>query len=135
MFDLVDSREQGVSVMDQDKQWRFCVAGNIVKSHLDEEGVLRYGTKAFTGGTKVYLDGKGWKELPSTICVIGQNRFGRYVLERIPITLIENVRCQRVFKRTVLAIMDHLEWMDNWSWWCRTAADRREAEAFAERFK
>ena len=121
--------------MDQDKQWRFCVAGNIVKSHLDEEGVLRYGTKAFTGGTKVYLDGKGWKELPSTISVIGQNRFGRYVLEWVPMELIENVRCQRVFKRTVLNIMDYLERMENWSWWQRTAADRREAEAFAERFK
>lgn len=121
--------------MDQDKQWRFCVAGNIVRTHLDEEGVLRYGTKAFAGGTKVYLEGKRWDETQSTIFVIGQNRFGRYVLEQVPVALIENMRCQRVFKRTVLAIMDYLEWMENWSWWCRTAADRREAKAFVERIK
>ena len=39
--------------------WRFGVVGNIVKQHLDNEGIIRYGTKAFTGGTKVYIDGKG----------------------------------------------------------------------------
>ncbi len=121
--------------MDQDKQWRFCVAGNIVKSHLDEVGVLRYGTKACTGGTKVYLNGKFWPGESKRIGVIGLNRFGRYVLHWIPIDLMENIRSQRVFKKTVLAIIDYEEAIEHWLWWGRTAADRREAEAFAERFK
>ena len=121
--------------MEQENSWRFCVAGNIVKSHLDAEGVVRYGTKAFTGGTKVYIDGKYWSDDQKSVNVIGKNRFGRFVIERVPIVLIENIRNQRVYKPTVLKIMHYVEWMDNWYWWGRTAEDRRETEAFAERFR
>ena len=38
-----------------DKNWRFGVVGNIVSERIDDEGILRYGTEAFTGGTKVYF--------------------------------------------------------------------------------
>ena len=119
--------------MEQGKNWRFCVSGNIVKSHLDEEGVIRYGTKAFTGGTKVYIDGKFWSDVQTEVDVIGKNRFGRFVIERVPIALIENIRSQRVYNQTVLEIMNYVEWVDNWNWWGRTAADRRETVAFAKR--
>ena len=81
--------------MENEQNWRFCAVGNIVKSHLDEEGVQRYGTKAFTGGTKVYLGGKCLTSIVpelSEIGVIGLNRFGKYVVEHVPIQLIENVR-------------------------------------------
>ncbi len=37
--------------MDSTKEWRFGVVGNIIRTHYDEEGILRYGTKAFSGGT------------------------------------------------------------------------------------
>ena len=114
------------------KNWRFCVSGNVVKTHNDENGILRYGTKAFAGGTKIYLAGKYWDESRTDIGVIGQNRFGRYVVEGVPLELIENIRFQRVYKPVVLEIMDYLEVMDGWEWWKRTAEDRREAIAFAE---
>ena len=44
-----------------DKCWRFCAVGNIVKQHLDENGIVRYGTKAYVGGTRVIIYGQRWK--------------------------------------------------------------------------
>ena len=120
--------------MSQVKDWRFCVAGNIVKSHLDEDGVLHYGTKAFTGGTKVFLNGKNWSDDKTEIGVIGLNRFGKYVLEWVPISLIENMRAQRVFGKSVLSIINYQEAVEKWEWWDKSAADKRETIAFAEQF-
>lgn len=71
--------------MSNENAWRFGVSGNIVNSHTDQEGVLRYGTKAFAGGTKVYLNGKLWRADRNEMKVIGRNRFGRFVVEHIPI--------------------------------------------------
>ena len=34
-----------------EKLWRYAVAGNIKKTRIDENGVLRYGTSAFKGNT------------------------------------------------------------------------------------
>ena len=78
--------------------WRFGVVGNIVGEHTDSEGNVYYGTKTFTPGTKVYLDGKYWSEEWDTISVIGRNRFGRIVCDRVDVDIIENVRCQRIYK-------------------------------------
>lgn len=121
--------------MEAETEWRFGVAGNIVKTHFDEEGVLRYGTKAFTGGTKVYIHGKFYSEDIAEIGVIGRNRFGRIVLEYIPINLIENFRAQRIYKPTVLEIIDYLEVIEGDSWWGRTAEDRKDAQRFVKRMK
>ena len=118
--------------MEETGKWRFCVVRNIVKSHLDEEGAERYGTKAFTGGTKVYIGRKYMTADQKEFGVIGLNRFGKYVTERVPIHLIENIRWQAAFKPTVIEIMDYLERADGWSWWGRTASDKREVKALAE---
>ena len=32
--------------------WRYAVTGNIKKTRIDENGILRYGTAAFKGNTK-----------------------------------------------------------------------------------
>ena len=115
--------------------WRFGVVGNIVKQHLDNEGIIRYGTKAFTGGTKVYIDGKGWSPDRDAVSVIGLNRFRRYAIESVPVSLIENVRTQRIYKPTVLEILDHEEAVEGWTWWKRTAADRKATEMFVNAWK
>ncbi len=44
--------------MEEKQNWTYCVVGNIKKTHFDEDGVLRYGTAAFSGGAKVYLSGR-----------------------------------------------------------------------------
>ena len=112
--------------------WRFGAVGNIVKQHLDREGIVRYGTKAFSGGTKVYLDGKGWSLEKDTVAVIGRNRFGRYVIENVPVALVENVRMQRIYKPTVLKIIDREEIEEGWIWWKRTSADKKAAMEFVD---
>ena len=116
----------------EQKKWRFGVVGNIVSEHTDEDGNVYYGTKAFTPGTKVYIDGKFWDDQRTDVSVIGRNRFGRVVLESVPINLIENIRTQIIYKPHVLEIIDYLRVMEGWKWWGRTAADRKEAENFVK---
>ena len=64
-------------MMSQSADWKYCVVGNITKSHSDENGIVRYGTPAFTGGTKVYLCGKYWDPSRKTIAAIGITKIGR----------------------------------------------------------
>ncbi len=118
--------------MDQDKKWRFCVVGNIVRSHIGEDGITYYGTKEYTGGTKVYIDGKNWTECMQNIHVIGLNRFKKFELAWVDTKLIENVRFQTVHNPIVLEIIDYLACFEGWNWWERTAQDKREAKAFVQ---
>lgn len=115
---------------DNNKNWRFCVVGNITKQHLDADGNVLYGTKAFIGGTKVYIDDRSFNLNEGMVSIIGLNRYGRYAIENIPIDLIENIRLQRVFKPKILEIMHSLEIMDGWVWRGRTAEDKRTLNAF-----
>ena len=114
--------------------WTFGVIGNIVSQHMDQNGNIHYGTKAFTANTKVYIDGKHWSKDRKEISVIGRNRFGRMVLEDVPIDLIENVRAKRIFDPQVLELMHHHHNMDGWEWWGRTAIDRKDTEVFVKEF-
>jgi len=114
------------------KSWRFGVVANITEYHTGEDGVVYYGTKPFTAGTKVYLAGKDWDTTNTTISVIGRNRFGRIVFEHIPVECLENIRTQQIYKPVVLKIISYLEEADGWVWWGRTAADREETKKFVE---
>lgn len=118
----------------QEKYWRFCAVGNIKAQHTDEEGNIYYGTKAYVGGTKVYIDDRTLLLNPGMITVIGLNRYKRYSIESVPISLIENVRLKQVFKPTILEIMDYLEHMDGWPWRGRTAQDKKEILSFVEKW-
>ena len=113
-------------------KWQYCAVGNIVKAYVDENGVPRYGTKAFSGRTKVFLCGKYWNELSGTITVIGRNRFGRNAVEDIPVESIENVRLKKVYCPTILRIMNNWEFSNGW--WGNTKEDRENAEIFIQRF-
>ena len=33
---------------------KYCVIGNIVREHQDENGIVRYGTVCYPGGRKIY---------------------------------------------------------------------------------
>ena len=117
--------------MDESLNWRFGVAGNIVGKHTDSNGNVYYGTKAFTPGTKIYLEGKNWNN-DSFIHVIGRNRFGRIVSDCVEVNLIENVRVQRIFKPCILERISYLDVMEGWSWWGRTSQDRNEVKEFVK---
>lgn len=118
--------------------WRYAVAGNIKKTRIDENGVLRYGTAVFKGNTKVYLCGRLWDErLPdenqTEISVLGLSRGGRYYVDRVPIELIENLRITRVYTPKVLDIMANFEFCK--CWWGNTQEERDDASAFLKRLK
>lgn len=110
--------------------WKFCVVGNIVKTHFDENGVLRYGTSAFPGGTKVYLEGRFWDKTRPTIAVVGLGRSKKYEVSHVSPNLIENVRCARAFHPAVLSYMNNWEFWD--CWWGRTKADKKDTERFVK---
>ena len=121
-----------------EKLWRYAVAGNIKKTRIDENGILRYGTSAFKGNTKVYLCGRLWDErLPDEnkthISVVGLSRGGRYYVDYVPIELIENLRLTRVYQPQVLEIMSNFEFSH--CWWGNTQEERDDATAFLKRFK
>ena len=118
--------------------WRYAVAGNIKKTRIDENGILRYGTAAFKGNTKVYLCGRLWDErLPdenkTEISVLGLSRGGRYYVDSVSISLIENLRITRVYTPKVLEIMSDIEFYEYW--WGNTQEERDDASSFLKRLK
>ena len=118
------------------ERWRFGVVGNITHEHIGEDGNKYYGTREFSGGTKVYIDGKNWNNYPrSEIVVIGLNRFKKYEIVAVPPSLIENVRFQVFRLPIVLRILDSIEDTDGWHWWGRLSVDKREAKDFALSWK
>ena len=121
-----------------EKSWRFAVAGKIKKTRVDENGVLRYGTSAFKGNTKVYLAGRWWDErLPqkdkTEISVLGISRGRKYYVDLVPVELIENIRITRVYTPRVLEMMSNFEFSD--CWWGNTQEERDDAAAFIRRWK
>lgn len=114
------------------RKWQYCVIGNIAKTHIDEEGSLRYGTSAFSGGTKVYLCSKRWDFSQDTIQVLGLCRGKKYQVHCVPTKLIEKVRCSRVYNPAVLKIMNDWEHAD--LWWDNTKDDKKGTEDFAEKW-
>ena len=120
--------------MSEQQKWKYCVAGNILKTRVDENFNYRNGTAAFRGGAKVYLNGRFHTFDQDTIDVIGLTRGHRFQVIRISPLVIENVRLQRVYKPKVLEIMNNWEFYD--CWWHDTDEDRADAERFvAEWYK
>ena len=112
--------------MDEHRKWKYCVVGNIVKERIDENGILRHGTVAFRGGTRVYLEGK--YHYGNEIRVLGLNRFGRYAFEYIPLDQIENVRFTRTYKPRIMELMYEYE---EFCWWHHSDEDGLDAKQFA----
>ncbi|MBR4950176.1 MAG: hypothetical protein IKZ25_05305 [Clostridia bacterium] len=114
------------------KNFRYGVVANIIEYHTDENGNVYRGTKPFTTGTKVYLNGKHWNTNKRQIEVIGRNRFGRIALEWIDTWFLENLRVKRIYKPNVLKIMNYLEVVEACPWWNQTHEDRKDAIRFVE---
>ena len=93
-------RKQGLS-------WCWCLVGNIGQEHeFGEEHEIRYGTKQFSRGTKVYLAPSQWGDGYERIVVIGLPRYGNQYIEVITHSgFIENYRMQKVYKPAVLEMM------------------------------
>ena len=105
------------------QEWRWCLVGNIVGAHeFGEEHEIRYGTKHFSVGTKVYV----YPEFPGmgneNIVVIGIPRNKRDFIEVVVRRRsVENFRCKKVFGPAVLKRMDNSKY--SW-WWGNSEEDR-----------
>lgn len=114
-------------------EWKYCAIANIKKQHIDKNGILRYGTSAFSGGTRVYLRGTLWDENADKIPVLGLCRGKHYYVSWVSAALLENVRFGRVYKPSVLKMMNHWEYQEGW--WHDTPEDRAQALDFVRRWK
>ena len=110
------------------QNWTYCVVGNIKESHVDENGILRNGTAAFAGGAKVYLCGRLWDRSRDEISTLGITRGKKLQVVQTDISLIENVRCQKVFRTGVLEMMDNFEFRS--CWWGKSKHEKADAEEF-----
>ncbi len=106
---------------------KYCVIGNIVKEHVDENGILRHGTASFPGGRKVYISKDLWED---SVFVLGLNRYkSRYVYDRIPLDRIESIRYSKTFKPRVLELMENNSEFLN-TWWTHKDSDLEETIQF-----
>ncbi len=118
---------------DKENEWCYCVIGNIIPEHFDESDTLRYGTKAFPGGRKVYLSKSFWPE-KGTITVMGLNRYkSKYTTEHISIDLITNIRRSKEYAKRPLEIMGDFEFCN--TWWGNTPGEKSRADEFTAALK
>lgn len=101
-----------------EQEWRWCLVGNIVEKHeFGEAHELKYGTKHFRPGAKVFINlvygGMGHEH----ILVIGVPRHMKtYVEVVIRRAHVCNFRVQKVYKPAVLKMMND----SDWDWWGNT---------------
>lgn len=116
-----------------EQEWRWCLVGNIVGAHeFGEEHEIRYGTKHFAVGTKVYV----YPAFPGmgneSIVVIGIPRNDRkYIEVAVKRRYVENFRCQKVFKPAVLKRMDNSNYC---RWWGNSDEEREDIIQWAQSF-
>ena len=118
--------------MSKKQEWKYCVVGNIIKEHFDENGIQRCGTVAFRGGTRVYLEGKNYNHIRDCITVLGLNRHRHLAYEYIPFNQIENVRFMKTYRPSVMEMMYEYEGHDGW--WGNTDEDGLDAKQFATKW-
>ncbi len=92
----------------EQQEWKWCLVGNIVQEReYGENHEIKYGTKHFSPGTKVYCARGLWGDGYENIIVIGKYRgrvkYTKLIMQR---KYIEKFRCQKVFKPAVLKLMN-----------------------------
>lgn len=138
-------------------EWLYGIAGNITKSHYDENGILRYGTREFRAGTKIYL--ANWATDDGRVLAIGlsrkrRNKRRKFIEEFVDVKHIENLRLTRIFNTAVIEKMlfndgfgpfPELEKADDkiiisylsdyYGYWGNTEKDKTEIVRFIEMMK
>lgn len=110
--------------------WCWCLVGNIVEKHkFGEEHEIRYGTKQFSRGTKVYLAPAQWGDGYENVVVIGLPRSGDKLIEVVTRSeYIENYRMKKIYKPEVLRKMC----LSQRLWWGDTENDRMKIISYLE---
>ncbi len=113
-----------------EQEWQWCLVGNIVEKHeFGEDHAIKYGTKHFRPGAKVFINlvygGMGHEN----ILVIGVPRhMKQYIEVVIRRKYVCNFRVQKVYKPAVLKMMKDSEW----DWWGNDEETRESLEKSAE---
>ncbi|MBU5462701.1 hypothetical protein [Lachnoclostridium sp. MSJ-17] len=110
--------------------WRWCLVGNIIEKHpYGEEHEIRYGSKHFSGGTKVYIAPAQWCDGMEKIVVLGLSRYSRNFVEVvISNKLVENFRLGKVYQPALLRRM--LE--SSYIWWDDSEKDKESIITYIE---
>lgn len=114
-----------------ESEWRWCLVGNIVKTHeFGENHEIKYGSKHFSAGTKVYMAPVQWGDGYEQIYVIGKPRHGHnYITIIMRREYIENIRLRKVYNPAVLERMNK----SVSRWWGNTDAARDDIIPYLER--
>jgi hypothetical protein len=85
----------------------WCLIGNVVEKHdYGEEHELRYGSKHFSAGAKVYCFPVQWGDGYENIRVIGRHRkSGRMVTIIMPSKHINNWQMKKVYEPHIIKLM------------------------------
>ena len=110
--------------------WCWSLVGNIVPEHeYGEEREIKYGTKHFSRGTKVFIAPTQWGDGYEKIVVIGLPRYGHKYIEVITKSkYIENYRMKKVYKPAILKRMC----LSRYRWWGDTENDRKRIIEYLE---
>ena len=120
---LTKEAEEKKDNMPVELPWRWCLVGNIVKSHVyGESKDVLIGTKHFQPGAKVYMAPANWGDGYEKIVVIGCPRRSRQYIEIIMKSdYIENFRLQKVYQPFLLKMMEESEY----TWWNNSEEDQQ----------
>lgn len=110
--------------------WCWGLVGNIVEKHeFGEAREIKYGTKQFSPGTKVFIAPAQWGDGYEKVVVIGLPRHGRGYIEVITqAKYIEHVRLKKVYQPAVLKRMCASPYL----WWGDTDEDRKRITKYLE---
>ena len=110
--------------------WCWCLVGNIVQEHeYGEKHEIKFGTKQFSRGTKVFLAPIQWGDGYENIIVIGLPRYGNKYIEVVTRSkYVENFRMKKVYKPAILKRMCSSQYR----WWSDTENDRKEIVKYLE---
>ncbi len=112
--------------------WCWCLVGNIVQNHeFGEEHEIKYGTKQFSRGTKIFLAPAQWGDGYEKIVVIGLSRYKKKYIEVVTRSkYVENLRIQKVYKPAILTRMCS----SGYRWWGDTESDKNEILGYLKTF-
>ena len=116
---------EGEQVTEQ--EWCWALVANVIKTPhpYGPDHEMRYGTKNFLPGAKVYCGCSMWGDGYERIAVIGAQRqshgrkYRSVIMKRC---MLENFRIQKVYKKSVVTAMKD----SYYSWWGKSDKDREE---------
>jgi hypothetical protein len=118
----MENKLVGNQIMKKEQlEWRWCLVGNIVDKRIyGEKHEIRYGTKNFSPGTKVYIAPNQWGDGGEQLVVLANPRNKQGYIECvIKSDYIYNFRLKKIYSPLLLKRMNEsvYEWWGNDDEW------------------